>query len=399
MSALCGNKEISKLIHDNLFANAEQKKSPPPTPPDEIAAAKKALQPDNSRTFRQLTGLFKMILASIESIAREKHVGSLSDLRKSLDDCLTLESLAGKSGEVLSTVDTVVNRSAEEIDFTNKLMMELSQNLSEMEGQLFSHQSHNRETYELQGQFLDNLLSHTHQMDQAVVSSKTTGDALQTISSRLAIVAKAIQIKRKADESRLKASDSALEKLQMNVRSYHKEITLATMRADELEKEVLLDPLLQIHNRRAYDQKIDDAIKSYHRTGVPFSLIMLDVDHFKKVNDEFGQRAGDKCLQQVAKLVESSVRQTDFVARYGGEELMVILPWCIAENAYKIAEKIRDRVDKARLYYNDKVICLTVSLGLTQAQSSDIDAGELFVRVDKAISRSKNEGRNRVSVI
>jgi diguanylate cyclase len=277
--------------------------------------------------------------------------------------------------------------------------MELSENLSAMEGQLFSYQSQNRETYELQGQFCDNLLTESQQIDQAVVFARALEDARSIISSRLALIGKAIQMKRQEDEIRLKKADSTIAELQMSVRNYNKEITLVTQRAIELEKEVLLDPLLQINNRRSFDWKIEETIRDCHRTGLPSSLILIDVDHFKEVNDKFGHRAGDKCLRELAKLVESSVRKSDFVARYGGEELIIILPGSIVENARSIAEKIRERIDKTRFNYQDQVIHLTISLGVTQARPADSGADELFVRVDEAMYHSKKQGRNRVSVV
>ena len=225
---------------------------------------------------------FSMVLASIESISREENTKRVSDLRRRLNACDTIESLAMQSGEILGTVNSIVSRAVEEMDFTNEFLLELSENLSAMEGQLFSYQNHNRETYELQGQFCDNLLSETQQMDQAVVFARAIEDARSIISSRLALIGKAIQMKRQEDEIRLREADSTIAELQMSVRNYNKEITLVTQRAIELEKEVLLDPLLQINNRRSYDLKIDEAIRHYHRTGLPFSLILIDVDHFKE---------------------------------------------------------------------------------------------------------------------
>ena len=93
------------------------------------------------------------------------------------------------------------------------------------------------------------------------------------------------------------------------------------------------------------------------------------------------------------------MRKTDFLARYGGEELMIILPGSLVENARKIAEKIRARIDKTRFDYQNEVIRLTVSLGVTQIRPTDTDPEKPFLRVDKAMYHSKREGRNKVSVV
>lgn len=396
--ALSCREGICSLLPDDLSGEAEEISGVASLAIHEIPSPGRDSKSDCT-TLRKLIDTFKTIVTSIGVIAREEHMDRLAELKKRLDACETPESLAGQGGEILGTVESVVGRSVEEIEYTNDFLMELSENLSSMENQLFSYQNHNRETYELQGRFCDNLLTQTQQMDQAVHLARALEDARNVISTRLNTIGKAIQMKREEDEIRLKEADSTIAELQMSVRNYNKEITLVTQRANELEKEVLLDPLLQINNRRSYDLKIADTITNYHRTGVPFSLILIDVDHFKKVNDRFGHRAGDKCLQELAKLVESSVRRSDFVARYGGEELVIILPGGVAEDSRILAEKIRERIDKTRFYYQDQVIRITVSLGVTQVKPSDADADELFVRVDEAMYHAKKGGRNRISVV
>jgi diguanylate cyclase len=356
-------------------------------------------QPDLSQALQPVSDSFNMILATIEQIAQGENLQRASKLRLRLDDCHTMESLALESGEIVNTVNSVVNRAVEQIDFANELLAELTKNLSAMEKQLFSYQGHNRETYMLQDQFHDNLLSQTREIDQAVIVSTAIEDARSIISSRLSIIGKAIEEKRHEDETRLKDADSKIAELQMSVHSYTEEINKVTRRANELEKEVLLDPLLHISNRRAYDLKILESMRNYHHTGQSFGVIMIDVDHFKNINDQFGHQAGDRCLQELVKLVEGCVRKTDFLARYGGEELVVIVPGCTAEETQKIAEKIRGTIDRTRFYYQDQVIRFTISLGVTTAQPADTDGGNLFVRVDEAMYHAKRGGRNRVFVM
>jgi diguanylate cyclase len=397
--ALSCRGDVCSLLAESTSESIKNESLPGQLDPDQDAAENRKHQPDPKLLFQQILDTFVMILASIGSISREEHIKYLSDLKHRLSACSTLESLAMHTGEILVTVNSIVNCAVEEIDYTNEFLLELSENLSAMEGQLFSYQNQSRETFKLQGQFCDNLLSQTQQMDQAVVFARALEDARSIISSRVVLIGKAIQMKRQEDEIRLKEADSTIAELQMSVRNYNKEITLVTQRANELEKEALLDPLLQINNRRSYDWKIGEAIRDYHRTGLPFSLIMIDVDHFKEVNDRYGHRAGDKCLYELAKLVEDSIRKVDFVARYGGEELVIILPGSIVENTRRIAEKIRDRIDKTRFDYQDQVIHITISLGVTQVTPSDSSSDELFERVDKAMYYAKRKGRNRVSVV
>ncbi len=401
LDALSSRKEVCALLKDGpvIIEGGQAEEVSKRIGRVSLRSPKPASQLDLAQTTRQVLDSFDMILATIERIAREEHLQHSSQLRHRLHNCETVESLVLESGEIVNTVNSVVSRAVEQIDFANEFLTELGESLSAMEKQLFSYQDHNRETYMLHDQFCDNLLSQTREMDQAIVAVNAIKEARSIISSRLSIIEKAIEIKRQEDETRLEQADSKIAELQLSVRSYNEEIDKVTQRANELEKEVLLDPLLQINNRRFYDLKIQESIRDYHRTGQSFSIILIDADHFKDVNDQFGHRAGDKCLQELAKLVASCVRKTDFLARYGGEELVVILPGSRAEDTCKVAEKIRDCIDRTRFYYQDRVIRLTVSLGVTEAQPTDTDAEELFVRVDKAMYLAKSEGRNKVSVV
>ncbi|MFZ0931774.1 MAG: diguanylate cyclase [Syntrophobacteraceae bacterium] len=400
-AALCCREEICSLLKDAPEIIKDEQAH---GPSNKIAHVPLKIpgpvqQPDLSRTLRPVSDTFNMILATIEQIAQGENLQRSSELRLRLDDCHTMESLTLESGEIVNTVNSVVNRAVEQIDFANELLAGLTENLSAMEKQLFSYQGHSRETYILQDQFCNNLLSQTREIDQAVIVSTALEEARSIIASRLSIIGKAIEVKRREDETRLKEADSKIAELQMSVHNYNEEINKMTHRANELEKEALLDPLLNINNRRAYDLKILESMRNYHRTGQFFGVILIDVDHFKNINDQFGHQAGDRCLQELTKLVESCVRKTDFLARYGGDELVVIVPGCTAEQTRKIAEKIRDCIDRTRFYYQEQVIRFTISIGVTEAQPGDSDAGNLFVRVDEAMYQAKKGGRNQMFVM
>ena len=208
----------------------------------------------------------------------------------------------------------------------------------------------------ISNEFHNDLLSHTDDMHRAFDSGKSLQDIRHLITSKLNTISKAIEIKRESDDARLQEADTKIAELQNNLRTYKQEILQVRERSESLEKEVLLDALTQINNRRAYDLQIRENLRRYHRNGEQFSLILMDIDHFKKVNDDYGHKAGDKCLKEIAKLIKSSLRQSDFLARYGGEELIAILHGSDAGSARNVAEKIRRRIEKTRFYYQDEII-------------------------------------------
>jgi len=161
----------------------------------------------------------------------------------------------------------------------------------------------------------------------------------------------------------------------------------------ELEAEATHDPLTGVSNRLRFEQVLAHEIRRSDRDGRPLSLIMFDLDHFKQVNDGHGHAVGDRVLTTVAQRVQEAMRASDLLARWGGEEFMVLLPDTGRAGAQQLAEKLRAVMAEAAF---PPVGHLTVSLGVTQRQPLE---GEdpLVLRVDEALYRAKAEGRNRVA--
>ena len=165
---------------------------------------------------------------------------------------------------------------------------------------------------------------------------------------------------------------------------------------DQLEQLAFFDPLTKLLNRRAVLRKLEEQVNSVKRYGEGLSLVMLDIDHFKKVNDSFGHLTGDDVLAGVASLLSSSIRVTDFAGRYGGEEFIVVLTRTRLDGALVVAHRLRRIVDEARTKDSDgNEIQVTVSLGLTEYRQGD-DPRSLISRADEALYMAKENGRNRV---
>lgn len=131
---------------------------------------------------------------------------------------------------------------------------------------------------------------------------------------------------------------------------------------------------------------------------VPLSMIMLDIDHFKKVNDVYGHKAGDDVIRFISKTIRNSVRKVDFAARYGGEEFVILLNNTTVESAAKIAEKIRNLVRDASVNADGIILSVTASFGVSSFPEPSMSAGELVKNADTALYYSKEHGRDQVNI-
>jgi diguanylate cyclase (GGDEF)-like protein len=162
-----------------------------------------------------------------------------------------------------------------------------------------------------------------------------------------------------------------------------------------LEREVTTDALTGLFNRRWLDQRLSRFVERHRRNGTSLSVLMLDVDHFKRVNDEYGHAAGDAVLVQVARTLLACLRPTDMSARYGGEELAVILPDTDLGGAMVAAERLRKAI-AALVPEHDPTRKITVSIGVATFTQEDT-AQTLLARADGLLYRAKDRGRNSVA--
>ena len=161
----------------------------------------------------------------------------------------------------------------------------------------------------------------------------------------------------------------------------------------ENRAKLLYDALTGVYSRIAYDERIQQELARWTRYETPFSYVILDIDHFKRINDTYGHNAGDKALKLVAQLMTTYVRQSDYVFRIGGEEFVLLLTSTAQENAGKLVEKMRAGIAASSFHFKGEPVTLTLSAGITETRGGD-DVESIYERADKALYKAKNSGRD-----
>jgi two-component system cell cycle response regulator len=168
---------------------------------------------------------------------------------------------------------------------------------------------------------------------------------------------------------------------------------------EKLERLATFDSLTGLYNRRAVLGRLGELINLANRYKEDFSLSMLDIDHFKTVNDRYGHLTGDEVLAKIATLICRNVRDTDIVGRYGGEEFIIVLPKTNLSSSWVVAERLRSIIEKVEMKDSaGNVFTITVSQGLA-GWERDEDAASLISRADEALYKAKGKGRNRVQIL
>lgn len=166
------------------------------------------------------------------------------------------------------------------------------------------------------------------------------------------------------------------------------------LHTNKLAKEATKDFLTGTENRKLFDEKIKESLAWYQRKGLVSALIIMDVDHFKNINDQYGHAKGDEVLIKLVSIIRQRIRITDHIFRIGGEEFAILLPETNVVFASFMAEELRQKIEQSELVENDSV---TVSFGVSECKQKDTEV-DWFKRADNALYSAKNSGRNKVVV-
>ncbi len=166
----------------------------------------------------------------------------------------------------------------------------------------------------------------------------------------------------------------------------------------DVERLAITDSLTSVYTRRYFQERFEEEIKRAALRKIKLAFLMIDVDHFKMVNDQYGHLTGDYVLKEISLIIKENIREIDIVGRYGGEEFCVVLPETDLEGAYLVAERIRKGAEQRLIKAYDTSVRITLSIGISTYPSSGKEAEELIDKADWALYRAKTQGRNCIVV-
>jgi len=216
----------------------------------------------------------------------------------------------------------------------------------------------------------------------------------QTVTERLDIVTIQLKTFRDAEENRILGAEHKIAALSTRMKELEQESADLHQRLRVANQRALFDTVTGLPNRQAVDEHLHQEAARWKRFGSPFTLLLWDIDHFKKINDRFGHRAGDKALRIVGQTLCKGIRKVDFVGRYGGEEFLMLLPGTDLEGAFQVAEKLREAVKSCGFNSRGKPIPITISCGISCVHERDTPR-TLFERADQALYQAKQGGRDQ----
>lgn len=337
----------------------------------------------------------------------------INNLRSTLDEkyCRKLDTISGMINEAEDTTDiSEIRESVFSLVFVyisdtnldrekvNAFVREIVGKILEIEAKLASTYQQSDSLFESNNQFETELDTQMGGLKQTVDVASSLEKLKKQVARHLASIEQALRKKQARDKAVKDLAEKNRHSFKTGFAQLKQELDEATKYSEELEKKLNQDQLTGANNRRAYDKRVEEEMARFLRYGTPFSLLVMDADKFKRINDTYGHAIGDKCLQEIIKRTMPLLRKNDMLARYGGEEFVVVMPETDSEGARTAAEKIRQTIEKIEFLYKKETVKVTVSIGVAQTQDGDKTPHQVFERADIAVYKAKEKGRNQVFV-
>ncbi|GIC78582.1 diguanylate cyclase [Moritella sp. F3] len=244
---------------------------------------------------------------------------------------------------------------------------------------------------------LENLKERIDILDLDISTCDNLAETKQHVQQGLEIISSSIQQQEQLLQDKIRL-EAQIKAVQQQLEELKKETLLHTQRLEAQQHKLYLDSLTQVYNRTALDERFKLEFKRWQRYQTNTTIAMIDIDHFKNINDTFGHIAGDKALKIVARALQKSIKGADFIARFGGEEFVLLLTDLAPNEIQAVLDKLRNTIKSIPFRFKGKQISITISIGATQFTADDNETMEPFERADQALYEAKSSGRDKVII-
>ncbi len=352
--------------------------------------------PAKDQTVHQATDTVREVLIRLlECLSLpEELIDRVQDIRTGIEAIRDGESWDGILEQIADLIQVIRTRTQQEKQGIEEFLVQLGERFQEVNRQLQGSEK-----------YYDDVRQAGEQLDSDVKAGITgIGDSVRDatdfaqlkldVQTHVDAVLEHMSRHREVEKKRYQEAKAQVSSMGDRLHDLESETEELRSRIKQERNQAKVDPLTGIPNRLAYEERLEQEVARWKRFATPLVLVMWDIDLFKRVNDSFGHRAGDKVLRTIARTLEAGIRETDFVARYGGEEFVQLMTGSSLEECLPVADKLREVIKNTGFHFRDQAIIITASCGLAEFRDGD-SVEQWFERADKALYRAKQEGRNR----
>ena len=315
-------------------------------------------------------------------------------LRQRLLQDLTGENLPPVLSELAALVEYARTQAERERQEVERFLMQMTDQLQALDREVSGIGETGRELTAGSARIDREMQNHVSRMQESVEQAHDLNDLKSSINQRLQLIQERLRGHRDETEKLVLGFEERIDLLNSRLGDMEQETADLRQCVEKARAEAFTDALTGLHNRHAFDSRLDEEFSRWNRYRNPLCMIVVDVDHFKRVNDTYGHLAGDKVLQVIGSHLKRATRKVDFAARYGGEEFVILLPEVDLKGARAVAEKIRSAIEEKPFHSGNNRVNITVSCGVASFRDGD-GRKTPFERADEALYLAKRGGRNR----
>lgn len=394
---LGGKGSQAAAVDEQLSDTLEQSAAKPGYQPETSPAAVPAqisISPSDSNLLQDLRRLVEDFLAQLEQapgLAAE-----VSDLRASLAQLgeahqvdngrQQLLDAIGRMRHLVTQAYLVANQAF--ASYLNAVNGELADIYALLGGALQHSDQRQAASRQLQAE----MMREMSDLEQQTSNASDLNQLKSQVKSQLGNIRQALDKYQQTEQSQQQLSQQ-LNSLGEKLKLMEAEAEKNRVNLEQQRHRALHDPLTELPNREAYNERAQAEIQRWQRYGRALSIAVVDIDHFKKINDNYGHQTGDRVIKVIGRSIAKRLREVDFFCRYGGEEFVALLPETEGEAALALMEKIREAIAKASFNYKEQPLNISVSIGMTELRQGDT-LEQAFERADQALYAAKNAGRN-----